>query len=416
GDASSSSILEFCGKPNVKIYTSTIAHNTAKTATSSNGSIIKFTADSYPDSEDTSILSSASSLDMTSNTIVNNTAFTTFLYDSIGSKSLNYNILAYNEGLSCRHLLGGVGPEETAGININFNALIKSATTKSFCDLPYRNDTTSIDLSTYSQSSVMTTMQPADEYSAFMPMYFLNNVATNPLIDVDTDSNSFGCSASDQRGVSGLFNKELLLEDDRGNGCEVGSTWASQLFASDITGTNTSQVTELKNYEAQRDAYKELVDDANTEEKFLNYYKIRQAEAEQNIENLKASRRYRQVYIDIFATSTPQEVAQPNGVYQIQHLDSSLYNVEVEALGTGPDVLTNNNPEDLPTEKDSALRCEWDSKLQQLLLYRTDGKISQSGDYSYCKYTISIKSDPTIKSTGIAQATFSNIAPIANDD
>ena len=57
-----------------------------------NNAILKFTGDSEPNTQANSILSAQSSLKLVSNTIVNNAGFTTFLYDSIGSKSLSYNI------------------------------------------------------------------------------------------------------------------------------------------------------------------------------------------------------------------------------------------------------------------------------------------------------------------------------------
>ena len=64
-----------------------------------------------------------SALALTGNTIVENKAYTTFLYDKIGIKTLLFNIIAYNSGAySCRYLLGDASKEENVGIGAIYNA------------------------------------------------------------------------------------------------------------------------------------------------------------------------------------------------------------------------------------------------------------------------------------------------------
>ena len=103
------SMLEFCGLPTATLEANTIAKNIAN---STKGNLIKFSGDTKAGTEnqnDSSILSGGSTLSLTSNTIVENKAYTTFLYDKLGAKYLDFNVLAYNQGdYSCRYLLGDI--------------------------------------------------------------------------------------------------------------------------------------------------------------------------------------------------------------------------------------------------------------------------------------------------------------------
>lgn len=413
GNANTQSVISLCGEPKTEITASTIAHNNANTST---GSIIRFVANSLPNQNDIPLINSNSTLSLLSNTIVNNTAYSTFLYDSIGFKSLQYNILAYNQGYSCRHLLGAVAPNDTAQISLSVNGLVKSAAQKGYCDLPYANigDNTTVILDQVPQSAVMTNMQPAASSNNFMPMYFLINPKNNPMVDLKNGNMLYKeCSSTDQRGWLRVTDRVLLLDENNQNSCDLGATELVKLAAIDMAGqTNPSQVTTLAEYERVRDFYKNLVNKPDKAE-YLNYYKIELAEAEKKLAAFNATKRYRQIYFNIFDSSVPQELEAPQG---IQHFSNDLYEVSVETIGTGQNVFANGGQaKDLPTTPDQNLRCEWNNDLKQILMYRTDGNVSQAADFSYCKYTLRLKSDKSIQSTGIVQGTFGNIAPIAQN-
>lgn len=417
GNTDAKSVLDFCGYPKIEFNTNTIARNIVDIE---QGAVIKFTADSVTAQDQPVItipsnqnarLSNSSSLSLLSNTIVDNTALSTLLYDNVGTKTLAYNILAYNNGFSCRHLLGGVGFSETAGISLSPNGLIKSVTQNGFCDIPYAtlNDSSTIPLDAVPQSSIMTYTE-ASQRTAFMPMYFLINAKDNPLVDIDLALGK-GCSSTDQRGITRLIDETMLLDQENTNGCDIGATELVKLATVDIKNTtNTSLVTMLSNYEAERDFFKELVENPDTEQEYLKYYQVRQEEFDKKILAFKASKRYRQVYFDVFANSLPYE---NDG--NIKHFyEQNAYTISnVEVLGRGPDILTTNKSENLDLlEPDENLKCEWDPNLQLLLMYRTDGNTTQLADFGYCKYTISLTDNPSVKSTGVAQATFTNIAPV----
>ena len=48
-----------------------------------------------------------SHLTLKNNTIVENNAYTTFLYDTLGSKELRFNLIGYNSGIyACHYFIG----------------------------------------------------------------------------------------------------------------------------------------------------------------------------------------------------------------------------------------------------------------------------------------------------------------------
>ena len=153
--------------------------------------------------------------------------------------------------------------------------------------MPYTvlGDQTTQDLAGISQNSIMvdkTMKKDVSGYTAFMPMYFLMNAKSNPLVDL-SDNNATGCSVNDQRGVTRLVDSVLLLDKDTKNTCDIGSTELVKLAASDMVSTNSSQVVMLKGLEDERDFFKKLVEDKNTRKEFLTYYKIRLDEFNEKI-------------------------------------------------------------------------------------------------------------------------------------
>src|SRR5690606_1781938 len=95
GSGGSLSSLDFCGLARVDFLTNTIARNKASIA---NGSILRMVTDGL------NRLSPFSTFNIKSNTIVENDAYSTLLYDENGSKYVDFNILAFNQGgKSCRY-------------------------------------------------------------------------------------------------------------------------------------------------------------------------------------------------------------------------------------------------------------------------------------------------------------------------
>ncbi|HFF5463738.1 TPA: CSLREA domain-containing protein, partial [Acinetobacter baumannii] len=163
GGINSISIFDFCGSPTAKFTNNTIAKNLASLT---NGNIIKFTGDADPLKNQTSKLSSSSSLTLQNNTIVENSAYTTFLYDKLGTKELNFNILAFNTGsYACKYLLGAAAAEKDTGLNLKFNALNLNGNTPK-CDIPTEvisTGNTNIDIKNEVFSNLLEPLKEANE-------------------------------------------------------------------------------------------------------------------------------------------------------------------------------------------------------------------------------------------------------------
>lgn len=140
----------------------------------------------------------------------------------------------------------------------------------------------------------------------------------------------------------------------------------------------------------------------------MTYYKLRLQEYKNLLENTKANLKYRGIYVDLkkYKLPLPQEVELADGNHQLNFFSPENYKVTVETLGIGQ---INDNGETV--KPDPNLRCEWNEGLGQILVYRTDDVITQAGDKAFCKYTIQSKGDESVKSSGLIQAAFVNIAP-----
>ena len=95
GQISNLNTFDFCGNPKVAMANNTIAKNTVN---STNGSII------YAVNTRDHNMSLESNLLLSNNTIVENSAASVLDYDDFGTKSLYYNVLAYNGNTSCRYV------------------------------------------------------------------------------------------------------------------------------------------------------------------------------------------------------------------------------------------------------------------------------------------------------------------------
>lgn len=412
GSSNSKSMLDFCGEPNVTLATNTIAQNNADTV---DGNLIKFTGNAIAGvaaTNPSSILSSSSSLGLLSNTIVENTVNTTLLYDKLGTKLLSFNVLAYNNGsYACRYLLGDAAKEEKVGFNVAYNALSLKGDNK--CDVPdqsLKENKTNIDVSAINDiKTLFSPLKSASEYTAFLPLYYPKNNNT------DTDlinTGAIGCSSIDQRGIARITDGTLYYDPNAQNSCDIGSVELMKLTAGDLVDlSNGSLLGLVAGYQQEYDFFKNLVEKPNNPE-FLTYYKLRLQEYKNLLENTKANLKYRGIYVDLkkYKLPLPQEVELADGNHQLNFFSPENYKVTVETLGIGQ---INDNGETV--KPDPNLRCEWNEGLGQILVYRTDDVITQAGDKAFCKYTIQSKGDESVKSSGLIQAAFVNIAPLAKD-
>ncbi|EKU37035.1 MULTISPECIES: CSLREA domain-containing protein [Acinetobacter] len=411
GSSNSASTFEFCGEPKAEFTINTIAQNIASTV---NGVILKFTGDAIPGAttNPSTILSGGSSLKLQNNTIVQNSANTTFLYDSLGGKELNFNIIGYNPvGYACRYLAGSAADLKNSGLRLSFNALNLSTSTDK-CDLPTEvlsSANKTIDISGVSFNSLLERHEAA-AVTGFLPLYFPLKLPAGKedLIDVDSDGKAI-CANIDQRGLARLPTNKLYYQPDTiaRNSCDIGSIELMKLTAGDLRGLgNESLTTLLERYQKQYDTVEKNL--TNPLYSYLgDALKIDLANYKNLLDQTKANAKYRAIYIDLKANGLP--LPNEDSSHLLKFFNSTDYNINLESVGTG---LIDDKVSS--TKKDDKLFCEWNSALQQIIFYRSDDITTQAGDYNYCKYTVSTK-DGSIQSSGLLEARFDNVAPVAND-
>lgn len=425
GSSTAKNIIEYCGTAVSTISASTIAQNTSSDST------LKFTHD---EANKIYVLSPSSSLVLNSNTMVENTTNSVLLYDNVGRLSLSSTVLAYNKGgKSCRY--GVANPSvalkdlKTSTVSAALNAVKLPSTTGSqddVCDLPGHIYAASmnkfVDVSNVAFSTLLNNLTPLKDGTLpfYLPKPKLAGTSAISLIDAAERS----CSTNDQRGV--LRSIESTGSNVASNNtCDIGSIEISNLYAADVNTVNASASERIKLYEKNIKFYEDLLASGDLDSKVVNRYKQFLSEDQAGLKAFKESLAYRQAYANIFEVSTAQERYNADQTSTtFEKFADDKYNVIVESLGRGSQLFINNKDQALlDKQQASNISCVWNPALKQILIRRTDnlnGKpqavTTPAGDFEYCKYTLQLKSDPTIKSTGYVQAQIVNLAPIANND
>lgn len=415
GSANSQSTFAFCGKTSANLSTNTITENIADP---NRGSIIQF---SSVTPQGKVKLDADSDLTLVSNSIVKNQAYSTLLYNDIGKKTLNFNLLAYNApGQSCRYAHGNIAEVKTANISLSRNALHLAAGADQ-CDIPSDQlqavKETSVDLSQVPMNQLLSPLPTSDykaykqlltEYTGYMPMYFpIVAHGKNPLID----SGELGCSAVDQRGIPRMNVNNSVGDQEQTNSCDIGATEVLRLTANNIEANNQSVVDLINRYKASLERFKSLLANPNTKPEFLPYYRLQVQEFEKNIQYTEQRQMYRTAFVDVFSTNLADEQVLADGTRQVKHLNADNYEVKVQPLGLGklgPD-------HKFQGQFDPQLKCHWDPELKQVLMYRLDDKITPSGDSEFCEYRLSLKGNPAKSSTAYIITNFHNIQPVAKN-
>lgn len=485
GSSTTSSIIDYCGTPTGSITASTIAQNTVNL--SSGSTVIKYKHDPIGKLD---VLHPSSSIFLKSNTIVQNTGWSTLLYDNVGTLTLDHNVIAYNAGgKSCRYWPYAVSGQvlkaglSTTKVTSLYDAVLvdKSKTgapdnTEGACYLPEPATTTTDGTTTVDDKSAVVDLKginfstllyglPAfssDDFNStqlenygFLPAYIPKpGVDKKTLINAGDIGN---CTAFDQRG---LTRSMALAGTDttnlRGNKCDIGSIEIANLRAVDLNNvSNTSFVADTAGLETKIKNVEDLLKSPDMDPVRIVQYQnaLRDLKAEldafkivdQNA-NSTVSQRYRQVYASIFPGSIEEELdtlASDSKSANVKYakflndkneFNSAEYEVKVKALGRGPqtDGTLGQDPITLPgfnTAEAANIRCVWNEKLKQVMLSRIDKEIdpatgklapvgvtTPAGNNEYCAYSIILKANPLIKTTGYVQARIVNIQPIAKDD
>ncbi|NNP70900.1 CSLREA domain-containing protein [Acinetobacter sp. Ac_5812] len=432
GSENSNSMFEFCGEPTVIINTNTIAKNIVSKIS---GNLIKFSGDTKAGTavdNTSSILSNASNITLSSNTIVENSAYTTFLYDKLGGKLLNYNVIAYNgdaNSYACRYLLGDASVQIGVGLSVGYNAFSfkdgdVEKTINNKCDLPkesLKDNKTNFNVDGVNIQTILSSLQPASQYTAFLPIYYpkRNTIETvdekgNKKLIGLLDTGSTGCTTIDQRGLSRIVDGTLYYDPNNRNTCDIGSIELMKFTAGDLQDlSNTSISSLIADYQTQFDFFDNMVKSPNNTD-FVTYYKFRLDQYQKLLKYTKENLNYRAIYIDLRNSELPlpEDLEQSDGSYKLQFFSSDLYNVTTEPLGKGQ---INDTATDIDESDKKNLVCSWNKDLEQIILYRKDDSVTQAGDKVFCKYTITSKANPNVSSSGLIRAAFVNIPPVATD-
>lgn len=414
GAANSLSTFDLCGQPDLALTASTIAQNQADT---SKGHIFNLSnAENHP-------LSTLSQVYLQSNTIVENKALSTLFYDNYPRIVLSFNMLAFNQGKSCRYAFPA-SLEQARNINTIRNALFAmgSATEQGECDLPETANSSydgakNLDLTGLSFDQVLQPLQEPSAYNLFLPLYYpkLGSDPAKDLIDV----NSMGCSDYEQRGLARVSNATLTLNPDAKNTCEIGSVEVMRLNAADIQSLrNVSYESLFANYQQQIDRIQSAIDQSkDAASSVVSQSRTDLKTMQDLLANTKAKQQYRAIYVDPFAMALKQDEPTADGKFvQLRQLNSDNFSISTEVLGIG---AISGSGTTFSTDKltqDPLFKCEWDAQLQRIVMYRLNDKVTEATDSAYCKYTITSKLDSNLHSSGLLEGKFSNIAPIAKDD
>ena len=412
GEISNLNTFDFCGNPKVAMANNTIAKNTASTV---NGSIL------YAVNTREHNLSLESNLLLSNNTIVENSAASVLDYDDFGTKSLYYNVLAYNGNTSCRYVGSQILSDKyDAGVTAGYNAF---DTVTSQCELAASarildgTTDTNIDVKNVAIGSLLSSLTSPSKYNLFRPMYF-PKVNSGGVDLLDTNS-KLSCNDSDQRGLDRIVDGTLMLAPAEANSCDIGSVELRRLAAADIADLkNSSQAERLQAYENNIKELEELIANKNTNPDFLIEFNEELKRYKELLAATKLHQKYRAIYVDPFQFVLQDEavVNTADGMSALKEMNTENYTItETQVLGVG---ILSAKDGVLDTSKlraDPTLRCEWKDDLKQIMIYRTDGKPTTSTEYVYCQYSVKSKATQA-SSSGILKAEFSNIQPIAKTD
>lgn len=408
GSANDASIFSFCGEPAINVFSNTITQNTVS---STSGSIIKFYADIVGSVQN---LSNASSLILSNNTIVKNTGQGIFSYDQVGAKALNYNVLGFNTGKSCMYRPGDIANIEKANLKITNNAF-NLTVGNDHCELPKEvlltEDNGSINLTGVAFDNVLSPLYQPSDFTNFISMYFPKNLSNDQDL---VDSGNTSCIKLDQRGLTRIIDSQSAVSDTIKNSCDIGAVEALRFTLNDKLQTNVSITDLLKSYRDEIGFFKDMIADSQTPKDFLPFYENRLKYFE-NLEKLTESNtKYRPIYFDPFVGNMPDEIVFPDGGRKIQNLNKDNYTVNPPVVkGVG---LIDSKTQQFVGIFDSNLKCEWDTNLERIVMYRTDDRITPAGDLEVCEYSLSSKVAPFKTETAYLTGSFLNIAPNVKDE
>ncbi|GAC1377706.1 MAG: CSLREA domain-containing protein [Aquirhabdus sp.] len=384
GASGTSSILDLCGEITTNITASTISSNAAQVADSSD--LILAPAIVRIAGNINTRLGRKSTLNLTSNTLVENNANTVLAYSTDSGLTLINNILAFNTSTSDCEYRGSNSANASTSASFNLFSSVDGTVATSKCHL--YPGTISGDTNIYSNNTVSLSdiLSPLGLYGGSDLLGYLPKI-TNPITSspiIHKGASTQDCGSTDQRGLTrGSGIKRTTNLSDVVN-CDIGALEVSILTANDDqNGLNVSYdivVNTIANTTGLTESQAKILAANNT--KYLDAY--------------KSSYRYREVVMDVTVNDSAQEVVSGNSSTIDLLTDSTKYTI------TGSD---NGN-----------VHCEWNPVMKQMLASRTDGTTTPGGDIDSCTYSIKDLSAGGATKTAKLEFKVTNISPIAKND
>ncbi|MEC7119556.1 MAG: WGxxGxxG family protein [Pseudomonadota bacterium] len=462
GSNATQSILDFCGVPTVDVIASTLGQN--QVSSQSGSGVLRILDDGKG-----TRTSSASVLRLTSTTLAEPQGGAALVYDGHAALIISNSILAFNQNFDCRYI-GGNELDDVLQVATVFNLIggnrfvptnlenAKNMPLSDTCQIPSRlsvikyvetgekdeNDRPitkpeldldkltpaaqeSRDNNRYTRDAQRSELLlPLADYGANLKGYLPNPTVFNTLDSagkpmtitvVDAGHAVNQCGGADQRGVdraSGIKNK--ITNDIDSPRCDIGALELGQLTVNDDgDAVNGSYVEQL---ESKRFNF--------TDQQFANLTKEEQelveritADETEYKEQFKQNFSYRRVFADVFINDIPQEKVSANATPSSSEFIgfyTKQYEVEAKSFGSGEDVLlTGRDLAATGSGNTDVVKCEWLPEMQRIVIYRTDGGVTRSGEVERCQYTVT-SPDGVVVSTGVVQARIVNIRPVAEND
>ena len=391
GLSGTSSILDFCGEPSATITASTIAQNSAQSTALNidpvglSPAIVRMVGDIN------SRLGSKSTLDLLSNTLVENNAGVVLGYATTSGLTLINNILGFNRStLDCEYEgpndpLTSLPPLGTSASYNLFSGVDTSGTAASSkCQLYPSSIANDTNIYSSSANPLSDIVNPLGLYGGSDLFGYLPKITSAVIINKGAPSSS--CGATDQRGLGRTSGIALIGNSSQVINCDIGALELSILTANDDqNGLNVSYdvvVNTTVNTNGLNDSQIKTLTDNNA--KYLNAY--------------KSSYRYREVVMDVVANDFTQEALSGNTSVLDLLSDSAKYTI------TGSDSADGN------------IHCEWNPVMKQMLASRKDGSTTPGGESDSCTYSIKDLSAGGATKTAKLNFAITNIAPIAKND
>ena len=410
GSGSDSSLFNLCGESIVNFTSNTITQNSVN---STSGNLIKFHSEivgSVPNFSD------LSSLLMNSNTIVRNTGQSILSYDQSGTKALNFNIIGFNTGKSCRYVPGDIANTEKANIKLTNNA-VNLAVGNDHCELPKEvltsTSTKTVDLNGKVFDDLLSPLYSPADFTSYLSMYFPKNLSNSSDL---VDSGNSSCIKIDQRGFA------RIVDTDTGStpagtildSCDIGAIEVLRFALNNQSQSNTSITQLVQSFKNEIEFFKDTIADKSTPTEYLPFYQNRLAHFERMKEHTEADKKYRPIYFDPFVGNVPDETVNPDGGRIIHNLNMENYTVN-------PPVVKGIGKIDPITKEfvgivDSNLKCEWNASLERYVMYRSDDRLTPSGDLEVCEYSLTSKTTPSKTEKAYLTGVFANVAPNVSDE